>query len=227
MSPFRAFSFALCLEGLVLGLSAAPGLSLAQNAAPGGGPSFAAPPQALPPGESAPAPVDPIAGRVKYLHDRLRITPEQEPLWDAVAQALRDNAQGIVPRLRERLRARTSGSALDVLNAYEALGESQLEGLRKLIAAFGALYAGLSDAQKKIADAILREGPLNSMFGGLPELPAPFGSPLSYEFAAPYYYGLLFGRGLGVPVFGRHPRTLLHFHGLVSSGRTAMGGFHR
>jgi Bacterial SH3 domain len=68
---------------------------------------------------------DPTA-RIKYLHDRLRITPEQEPLWDTVAQTIRAEARDIVPLLRERFRAMTSGSALDVLRADEALGEAQL-----------------------------------------------------------------------------------------------------
>jgi protein CpxP len=240
--PFCALVFVVCLALIV---STAPGfaqeelsreqLAQEQNAAPGG-PSPAAPPQAATPG-SAQAPSDPVAGRVKYLHDRLRITPEQEPLWDAVAQAIRDNARSIVPHLRERLRARTSGSALDVLNSYEALGETQLEGLKKFIAVFDALYASLSESQKKIADAILREGPLNGMIGGIPELPAPFGSPLSFEFAVPYY-GHLFGREpvfsrgpvfgrLGGPMFDGHPRPFLHFHGLAPPGRTTMRGFHR
>jgi hypothetical protein len=38
-------------------------------------------------GQTAPAPgSDQTAARIKYLHDRLRVTAEQEPLWDAVAQ---------------------------------------------------------------------------------------------------------------------------------------------
>jgi hypothetical protein len=73
--------------------------------------------------------------------------------------------------------------------------------LKKFIAAFDSLYASLLESQKKIADAILREGPLNTMIGGIPEVPAPFGSPLVYPF------------GLGVPLFLHHPGGLHHFHG--------------
>ena len=112
------------------------------------------------------------AARIKYLHDRLRITPEQEKLWDTVAQTIRDDARDIVPLLRERFRATTNGSALDVLHSYEALGEAQLDSLKKFIAVFGGIYASLSEGQKKIADAILREGPLNTMVRGAPETPA-------------------------------------------------------
>jgi periplasmic protein CpxP/Spy len=81
---------------------------------------------------------DPTA-RIKYLHDRLRITPEQESLWDTVAQTIRDNARDIVPLLRERFRAKTSGSVLDFLHSYEALGEAQLDSLKKFISVFDAL----------------------------------------------------------------------------------------
>jgi periplasmic protein CpxP/Spy len=139
---------------------------------------------------------DPVAARITYLHDRLRITPEQEPLWDQVAQVIRDNAREITPFLRERLRASTSGGALDVLHAYEALGKAQLNSLHQFISVFERLYDGLPEGQKKIADAILRQGPLSTMVGGVPEVPAPFG----YRLASP-------GLWIRVPTF-IHP----HLH---------------
>jgi hypothetical protein len=129
------------------------------------------PPQTGTSGSRDTPPLFDPAARIKYLHDRLRITPEQEPLWDTVAQTIRDNVRDIVPLLRERFRATTMGSALDVLHSYEALGEAQLDSLQKFIAVFDSLYASLAEDQKKIADAILREGPLNTMVCGVPETP--------------------------------------------------------
>src|ERR1700739_1987407 len=99
---------------------------------------------------------DAVAGRIKYLHDRMRITAEQEQLWEAVAQAIRASAGSTAPLLKKRFRATTNGSALDVLRSYESLGEVQLDSLKTFMTAFDAFYGGLSDAQKKIADAILR-----------------------------------------------------------------------
>jgi hypothetical protein len=128
-----------------------------------------------------------------------------------------------VPLLRERFRAKTSGNALDVLHSYEALGEAQLDSLKKFISVFDALYASLSDSQKKIADAILREGPLNTMVGGVPEVPAPFGSPLSYQLPVPYL-GPWIWSGLGVPLFVHRASPFQHFHGLVSPARAAIAG---
>jgi LTXXQ motif family protein len=146
---------------------------------------------------------DQTAARIKYLHDRLRITAEQEPLWDAVAQAIRDNAEGLTPLLKERLGAATSGSAPELLRSYETLGDTQLNSLKKIIAVFDPLYTGLSDSQKKIADAVLREGAQNSMISGVPFVPPPFSPALAY----PLLWGwpalpLLVHRHLGFHHFG-------------------------
>jgi hypothetical protein len=162
-----------------------------------------------------PQPSDQTAARTKYLHDRLRITAEQEPLWEAVAQAIHDNVGDLAPLLKERFRATTSGSALDLLHAYETLGEAQLGALKKIITAFDPLYNGLSDSQKKIADAILREGAQNAMISGIPLVPPPFSPALIY----PLYWG-------GLPLVVQRPLGFHHFHGLHSSG-AHFGRFHR
>jgi hypothetical protein len=39
----------------------------------------------------------PTEERIKYLHDRFRITPTQEPLWAGVARVMRDNANAVAP----------------------------------------------------------------------------------------------------------------------------------
>jgi LTXXQ motif family protein len=144
---------------------------------------------------------DAVAGRIKYLHDRMRVRAEQEQLWEAVAQAIRASAGNTAPLLKDRFRATSNGTALEVLRSYESLGEAQLDSLKKFMTAFEAFYGGLSDAQKKIADAILREGPLNTMIVGIPEVPAPFGPRLtdSWSGALPAFALRPIGRthGLG------------------------------
>ena len=158
--------------------------------------------------QTLPAPAfDQTAARIKYLHDRLRIAAEQEPLWDALAQVIRDNAEGLTPLLKERLGAATNGSAPELLRSYETLGDTQLNSLKRIIAAFNPLYAGLSDSQKKIADAVLREGAQNSMISGVPFVPPPFSPALAYP--------LLWG-GPALPL-------LVHRH----LGFHRFGGFHR
>jgi LTXXQ motif family protein len=112
---------------------------------------------------------DPIAERLKYLHDRLRITPAQEPLWADLARVMQDNAKAVAPLIREQLQVTKNRTAVETLDIYERLGEVQLEGLKNFLAAFRALYDQLSD-QQKIADVIFRTSPL-SMVGSIPEPP--------------------------------------------------------
>jgi LTXXQ motif family protein len=223
-NPFfraRMLVFFLCSLALA-GVSAAPGWTQEQNASRSAAGQAAAPPQTAT--ESPKPAFDPTA-RIKSLHDRLRITPEQEPLWDTIAQTIHDNTRNIVPLLRERLRSTTNGSALDVLHAYEALGEHRLDSLNKFIAGFDPLYASLSESQKKIADAILREGPLNAMVGGLPEFPVPLGYPLAYPLFVPYR------SRLGGPLFVHRAPGFQHFGHTDHLGHLGhfgpLGGLHR
>ena len=48
---------------------------------------------------------DPIVERIKYLHDRLRITAAQEPLWAKVAEVMRENATTLAPLIKDRVQS--------------------------------------------------------------------------------------------------------------------------
>ena len=90
--------------------------------------------------------------RLAALKAQLKITDAQTAAWDAYAAALRDAAKAMVEQRRgmmEKLRTATLPERLDV---HEAMLVSHLEQLRKTKAAATALYAVLSDDQKKIAD---------------------------------------------------------------------------
>jgi LTXXQ motif family protein len=180
-------------------------------------------------------PFDPIAARINYPHERLRITPAQEPLWAKVAQVMRENATAVAPLIKQRFQSAQHGNAIDYLNSYEKLGEAQLDGLKRFVAAFQALYNSLSADQKKIADSIFRLSPL-SMIGGIPELaealvalapyypyypsyatlPPPY--PVYPYYPAypyyPYYRPWFWGPpiGLGVSPFFFHRQHRFFFH---------------
>jgi hypothetical protein len=205
---FRALASVLACCGIILAAGAAP----AQETNP----------RAAPDGQTAPSSDgDPTAARIKYLHDRLRITAEQEELWDNVGQAIRGNTRNLSPLLKERFRATTSGSASELLRAYEALGQAQLDSLRNIITVFDPLYASLSESQKKIADAILREGAQNAMMSGIPFVPPPFTSVLVFPSVA--YPSLWSGPGL--PVAAPSFAGFRHFHGFISP-HVHLGRFH-
>jgi periplasmic protein CpxP/Spy len=212
----RALASVLLASSIVLAAAAA----LAQDTNAGAAPS----------GQTAPSQaVDPTAARIKYLHDRLRITAEQEDLWDRVGQAIRDNSQNLAPLLKERRRAATSGSAPEVLHAYEALGEAQLDSQRKIVTVFEPLYASLSESQKKIADAIIREGAQSAM--SFPLVPPPFTSALAFPSVAypsvvypSVSYPPLWSES-GVPVAAPYPLGVHHFHGFIRP-HAHSGRFH-
>ncbi|MGK9204184.1 Spy/CpxP family protein refolding chaperone [Sinorhizobium meliloti] len=101
-----------------------------------------------------------IEGRIAFLKAELRITPEQEPLWNAFAEALRANTRGIMDGTMQTQAAmgRLAGAAATPLQRVD-VGEralaSRLESVRKLKAALVPLYQSLEGAQKQTADKLL------------------------------------------------------------------------
>jgi LTXXQ motif family protein len=110
------------------------------------------------------------------LHDRLHITPAQEPFWTDLAQVMQENAKSMASLFKERSEVAKSGNAIDTLSADEKLSETQLDGFKKFTAAFRALYNSLTDGQRKIADAMFR----------LPQLLEQLGTPSPYAYYPSY-----------------------------------------
>jgi len=92
--------------------------------------------------------------RIKDLHAKLKIAPAQETQWEAVAQAMRDNAATMEDLAGKRAASAGSMNAVDDLKSYEQIAEAHVDGLKSFIPAFEALYNTMSDDQKKIADAM-------------------------------------------------------------------------
>lgn len=186
---YRDLALAMALGAAVIVGLPPPGAFAQATAA--GPPPATTPPSA--PAEPPPPPEnranrplpDPIVERIKYLHDRLRITAAQEPLWAKVAEVMRENATTLAPFIKDRVQSAEHGSAIETLQSYEKLGQAQLDDLKKFIDAFQALYDGLSATQKKIADFIFRLGPL-AMIGGIPQAAEALIAPGPNEYAPPY-----------------------------------------
>jgi hypothetical protein len=87
------------------------------------------------------------------------ITPAQEALWSVVAQAMRDSASRINALIQQRAQNAKAMSAVDDLNSYQAIAQAHADGLNNLVPAFDTLYASMSDAQKKNADAVFKKRP--------------------------------------------------------------------
>lgn len=115
------------------------------------------------PTAAAPRPTERAEARIKSLHTRLHITAAQEPQWDAVAQVMRENAQAMEAPIQKRKQNASSMTAVDDLRSYQEIADMHASGLKKLVPAFEALYATMSDEQKKNADAIFSRRAKRSM----------------------------------------------------------------
>ena len=142
----------------VLALLVAGGAALAASADPAAGPPLRlaqattpAAPSGSAPARTRPSPAERVEARIKSLHDRLKITSAQEPQWNAVAQAMRENAQTMESAIQQRHQT-ANMTAIDDLKAYQAIAQAHLQNVQKLIPAFQTLYDTLSPEQKKAAD---------------------------------------------------------------------------
>ena len=110
---------------------------------------------------------DHVEGRIAFLKTELKITDAQQPLWNAVGDAMRANAKdmaAMIPMIQSMMQP--SGALPEKLAAREKAMTAHLEALRKLKSAIEPLYAALSDEQKKTADQLM-VGPMGIMGMGM------------------------------------------------------------
>jgi protein CpxP len=97
-----------------------------------------------------------VERRITQMHQELKITPEQQPAWDGFAQAMRDNATSVDEAYAARKASLATMSAPDNMRNFARIEQQRADGIQKLTASFQTLYDGMSDEQKKIADAMFR-----------------------------------------------------------------------
>jgi len=94
-----------------------------------------------------------IEGRIAYLKTELKITDAQAPMFDAVANVMRDNAKAMGEAFQglrgDQNQPRT---ALSRLEARAKLAQLRADGEAKMLAAFRPLYQAMSADQQKAAD---------------------------------------------------------------------------
>jgi LTXXQ motif family protein len=99
---------------------------------------------------------DHVDGRIAFLKTELKITDAQQPLWNAVGDAMRASAKdmaAMMPMMQSMMQP--SGTLPEKLAGRENAMTAHLEALRKLKSAIDPLYAALSDEQKKTADQLI------------------------------------------------------------------------
>ena len=96
-----------------------------------------------------------VEGRLAYLHSALGITAAQEPTWLAYAEAVRTQAATMQQTHATLHETMMSGAAPDRMAARIAGMSAMLAALQTLQPATAALYAGLADDQKSLADQLI------------------------------------------------------------------------
>ena len=96
-----------------------------------------------------------MEARLAYIKADLEITEAQLPAWEGYADAVRARRSTMGAMREEMMSAKEGGSALQRMDARIKAMETRLDGLKALKAPTEALYAVLSDEQKKKADGLL------------------------------------------------------------------------
>ena len=121
----------------------------AAQTAPSSPPAVAATPSAK---------ADTVEERITTLKAALKVAPDQETKWTAVATAMRDNAAAMNKLVTARRAvAPESMTAIDNLKTYQEFTQAHLDGLKNLTAAFVALYDAMPADQKKNADMVFMQ----------------------------------------------------------------------
>jgi protein CpxP len=154
--------------GFAAVLAAGATAALAQAPAPGAGSPPAAqgsgPAAHGPMHHNAMKPAERAEARLAYIKTALKITPAQEPQWNAYANFVRKNAGDMHQRMEQRMQSgaphRTGGerpNAIERLERQQAFLAQASKRVGDLLAVEKPLYESLSVEQRKIADEVLGE----------------------------------------------------------------------
>jgi protein CpxP len=110
--------------------------------------------------QAGPAPAASGAGpgidsQISDLRSRLQITPAQQPKFDAVAQIMRQNAQAMEAAMRRT----PPRNAVEDMRVEAEAAAAEAAQLQRMLPAFEALYASLSEEQKHMADQLFAGAP--------------------------------------------------------------------
>jgi periplasmic protein CpxP/Spy len=134
--------------------------------------ALAAPAWAQAPAGATPSPAAPVAPKpqqtakqdaagvdahIGQLQKKLQITEQQKPQWDAFAQVMRDNATQFGVMTKSRHEKMKALNAVDDLRSYQEIAQTHADGLKRLTAAFQAVYDSMSPEQRKNADSVFHD----------------------------------------------------------------------
>ena len=102
--------------------------------------------------------VEHTEAQIKQLQGELNLTETQEELWNNLVKVMRENAKDMDALAKERAESTKPMNAVEHMKFHSQITEAHLNELKRLIPPFEALYASMSDEQKKTTDTIFRTG---------------------------------------------------------------------
>jgi hypothetical protein len=102
--------------------------------------------------------VEHAEAQIKQLQDELNFTEAQQVLWNNVTQVMRENAKEMDALTKDRAESAKNMNAVEHLKFHSQITEARLNQMKKFLPPFEALYASMSDEQKKSTDTIFRTG---------------------------------------------------------------------
>lgn len=104
--------------------------------------------------------VEHTEAQIKQLQGALNITEAQKVLWNNLIKVMRENAKDMDALTKDRVENAKPMNSVEHLKYHRQVTEAHLNQLTKFIPPFEALYASMSDEQKKTTDTIFRTGKL-------------------------------------------------------------------
>jgi len=105
-----------------------------------------------------PSAVEYTETRIKELEGALKITEAQKELWNDLTQVMRENAKDMDALTKDRSENSLTMNAVEYMKFHNQITQARLDQQKKFLPPFEALYASMSDEQKKSTDAIFRTG---------------------------------------------------------------------
>jgi hypothetical protein len=102
--------------------------------------------------------VERTESRIKQLQSALKITAEQDALWNNFTQVMRENAKEMDALIKDRTEKAMTMNAVESLKFNGQMTEAHLNQMKKFLPPFEALYASMSDEQKQTTDTLFRTG---------------------------------------------------------------------
>ena len=102
--------------------------------------------------------VEHTEAQIKQLQGTLKITEDQEELWNNLTSVMRENAKDMDALTKEKAENAKPMNAVEHMKLHSQITEAHLAQLKKLIPPFEAFYNSMSDQQKNITDIVFRTG---------------------------------------------------------------------